>query len=406
MRRSFVPVLLGLDLNAYSVALSFFETYGLKSHAFGRYKCGITEHSRFVRTHVVKDMDKEECGVAALLSFAEKHREEELFLVPCSDWYLSFLEKTREILREKYTFFIPPKDIFFMVSDKKSFYESLDRHEIAYPKTEVIGSVFEVEKVLTASDIPFPAVLKPSDSTAYYSHPFPGMKKVYFPKNREEAEKIATGIFAAGYDKTLLLQKYVDARSMATFTVMIGKDGRVRRGVLGHILLEERAPTARGNYAAIVTAPMDEISHRLLAYCQEIGYEGIGNFDILYGKDGKVYVLEMNPRQGRSSDYLRGCGVSVAEFLRTEAAGDNYPKKLTYPGIYWRCVNDRTVREHAENAQLLSLAEEYAKNGFAFSPFHGNADVRFRPVRAIYVMIHEKRRGKAFTKERMAKDAL
>ena len=41
-----VPVILGQDLGAYSVAKAFYEAFGVKSYAFGRYRCGISDFSR------------------------------------------------------------------------------------------------------------------------------------------------------------------------------------------------------------------------------------------------------------------------------------------------------------------------------------------------------------------------
>ena len=40
---SLMPVLLGGDMNCYSVARAFHEAYGVKSVAFGRYRMGETK---------------------------------------------------------------------------------------------------------------------------------------------------------------------------------------------------------------------------------------------------------------------------------------------------------------------------------------------------------------------------
>ena len=47
-----VPVLMGGDLNAYSVALAFCEAYGVISHAFTRSRCGATEYSKFIKSRI------------------------------------------------------------------------------------------------------------------------------------------------------------------------------------------------------------------------------------------------------------------------------------------------------------------------------------------------------------------
>ena len=52
-----IPVLLGGDLNAYSVALAFREHFGVRSHAFMKYKCGATANSSFIKTHISSGID-------------------------------------------------------------------------------------------------------------------------------------------------------------------------------------------------------------------------------------------------------------------------------------------------------------------------------------------------------------
>lgn len=44
----FIPVLIGGDMNCYSVARAIHEEYGVKSYAFGRFPAGDTMHSRIV----------------------------------------------------------------------------------------------------------------------------------------------------------------------------------------------------------------------------------------------------------------------------------------------------------------------------------------------------------------------
>ena len=64
-------VLLGGDLNAYSVAISFHAAFGVKSTAFCRYRCGITGVSSIIDVHIEPNILDDAVGTAALLSFAK-----------------------------------------------------------------------------------------------------------------------------------------------------------------------------------------------------------------------------------------------------------------------------------------------------------------------------------------------
>lgn len=395
---SIVPVLLGLDLNAYSMAISFYEAFGVTSHAFGRYTCGITEHSRFIKTHKEPNMTDPAVGVPALIAFAEAHRGALLLLVPCADWYMALAEGARERLGVYYRFFLPPRPLFRAVSDKASFYRLLEKHGLPYPRTLSFSALSELKVKEKDFSVSFPAVLKASDSTEYYRHPFDGMRKVYFPKNREELHAVAARIFASGYKGELIFQEKIGkTRAEAkTLTVCADSDSVVRRAVLGTVLLEETAPGARGNYAAILTEPPDDLTRSLCGFVRTVGYTGIGNFDLLYDEYGRGYVLEMNPRQGRSCDYVRAAGISLAEFLYAAISGGYVGEQFRYPRIYWRAVGDTTVARYAENRELLARAMRLKEDGFAFSPFFYAEDLRRNPVRRVYVGIHTWRRGNAF----------
>ena len=51
---SILPVLIGADMNCYSVARAFHEAYGIESYAFGRWPMGDTMYSKIVHcTYIV-----------------------------------------------------------------------------------------------------------------------------------------------------------------------------------------------------------------------------------------------------------------------------------------------------------------------------------------------------------------
>ena len=102
-----VPVLLGADLNAYSVALAFHEAFGVTSRVFGRYRCGATENSSFIKTHICSGIDDVRIAIPELLKFADDNPGGELFLIPCADWYVAMLESVRDMLFGIYNIYIP-----------------------------------------------------------------------------------------------------------------------------------------------------------------------------------------------------------------------------------------------------------------------------------------------------------
>lgn len=388
-----IPVLMGGDLNAYSVALAFREAYGVISHAFTRYKCGATENSKFIKTHIFPEFCNMKVAISELLKFAAENSSAELFLLPCADWYVAMLQKAKSSLDKLYNIHIPEEKIWAKLSDKCGFYEAAKKAGIPYPEYVYFEPGDEIsEKKITA--IEYPAVLKASDSTEYWNNPFPNMRKVYFPENRYEAENTINKIFDSGYGKKIILQKKVGTYSTnRVLTTFSDSRGRVVRCVYGDVVLEEIGKTSFGNHAAIITLSPDEICFKLIDFLNGIKYTGFANFDIMTDGNQK-YVLEINMRQGRCCDYLRSAGVNIATLIVKNARGENIEPDFSYKKIYWHYPPHKTVIKYADS-KSADRAESFTNEGKDYSPYD-NSYEGFK--RRIYVMIHNLRLSNAVKK--------
>lgn len=397
----FAPVLLGLDLNAYSVAIALHDAFGVSSDAFGRYPVGITSYSRILRPHVERGIDEVSVGTARLCGFAHALIDagKEPILIPCADRYAELLVRAQDYLKGEYRFLLPPTDVFRTVSDKAAFAALLDRFGISHPASAVFFKNGDLSPhAFRKVQIPYPAVLKPSNSTAYYRNPFIGIQKVWFPRTAEDAAETAKRIYDAGYGGSLILQERIRPTRAATLTVFCDADAVARRAVLGDILLEERGIGARGNYAAVLTRPLDGVSFALVRMLEHIGYRGMANLDILYNGE-RPYVLELNPRQGRSSDYTRAAGVNLPACLVHTLLGRTPTTDFSYRAVLWHCVPLAAVRRYATDRTLLEEAEERIREGACFSPFAYAPDLLHNPVRRCYSRLHGIRRSAALRTE-------
>ncbi len=384
---------MGGDLNAYSVALAFREAYGISSYAFTRHRCGATENSKFIKTHICPGFRDIRIAIPELLKFAAENSSAELFLIPCADWYVAMLEDASAALSELYHIHIPDKNIWQKLSDKCGFYDSAKKAEIPYP--EYVS--FEPGEKITdkkITGVPYPAVLKPSDSTEYWNNPFPNMRKVYFPENRYEAEKTIDKIFNSGYGKRIILQKKIGTNNTnKVLTTFSDSNGRVVRCVYGDVVLEEIGKTSFGNHSAIITVSPDEICFKLIDFLNGIKYTGFANFDIM--SDGnKKYVLEINMRQGRSCDYLRAAGVNIAELLVRSARGENIEPDFSYKKIYWHYPPHKSVIKYS-NVKNADRAASFVNEGVDYSPYNNSYE---GVKRRIYVKIHNARLSNSIKK--------
>lgn len=389
-----IPVLLGADLNAYSVALSFHLEFGAKSIAYARYRCGAVEYSRFVKTNIIEDIENKDYLVSELEELASHNKDSELFLIPCTDNYVVLLQSIRKRLDGKYNIHMPDKTMQRRLSDKSDFYLMAEGAGIAYPTYTKIESPFDINSE-ELDKVSYPAVIKPTSSAEYWEHPFSDMQKVYFPEDKYEAGEIMHRIFSSGYPKSIILQERITGKErISVLTTVSDKNGKVVRGVLGDVILEERGRTSYGNHGAIITKPLTDTARELIAFLENIGYVGIANFDII--SDGKCeYVLEINTRQGRSCDYLRAAGVSISRLLVDFARGNKVEPRFDYPEIYWRGVPHKTVMKYA-SVEDRARAETLYKNGRAYSPY---TDARDGALAKAYSVVHGVRLGKRLGKD-------
>ena len=98
---TFVPVLLGSDVNVYGMARSFHEAYGLRSVAVAKGRLGATSNSCIVTVAVTEPrLEEDEVFVDTLIRFAGRYdRAVPLLLVPCGDNYIKLLARNQDQLR-------------------------------------------------------------------------------------------------------------------------------------------------------------------------------------------------------------------------------------------------------------------------------------------------------------------
>jgi D-aspartate ligase len=383
------PIILGGDLNAYSMARGFYEEFGVSSHVFAREKLGVVSNTKYINLHINKRLTDCDFAVPELLKFALSHEGATPIIVACADWYMEMLQYARDALDGHFYFLIPSFETWRCVSDKASLYSLFSKYGIPYPKTEAVSSVGEVPAAWSRLD--GEVVIKPSDSALYWKNPFEGMRKVYFVKELGDALSITEKIFGSGYCGKVILQKRIYSEDgekpprSSVLTTYSNRHGRVIRACLGDVLLEERGKTSYGNYLAIISRPPDSISRAIIDMLNGIGYTGAANFDILTGEGGR-YCLELNPRQGRSFDYLRGCGISIPRLLYADRNGWDVTSSFAYKERLWSAVPLSAAFRYATDDELRKKGMELASKGkytLAYKNDNGS-----NIARKIYITAH------------------
>ena len=399
--KKITPVFLGADLNCYNFARAFHEAYGVESYAFGRYEISATKKSKIINFTVVPDMDNEETMVSILTDFAKKHEGEELYLFGCTDDYAAMIIRNSSKLPQ----FIAPcpkESLYTLIQKKAEFYEVCEKYGIPYPKTVVLTERTPASE-LTEKKLGFeyPIVIKPSSSVDYWKFPFDGMKKVYFAKNPDHAERIIDEIYHSGYSEKMILQERIEGgdSSMRVFTAFSDKNGKVRAMCLGHTMIEEHTPKGLGNHAAIVTEPVSELpcAMAIKNMLEDMGYTGFSNFDLKFtGKEGDFRAFEINLRQGRSNYYVTSCGMNIARLAVEKWDDGKDDCVLNENEHFWHHVPASVAFTYTEDKALVEKAKKLKREGKSSCSLKYDFDLNMNPARAFYVYAQLHRQKKKF----------
>ncbi len=314
----FEVVILGNDINVYSVARAFYEEYGIVSNAFGLSVGGINVGSKIVNYKFVPNVDKTEAFLPTINCFAKEHSGKKVFVLGCGDNYIEIIAENKDKYESNIITHCPSLDDIRKLIRKEDFYELCDKYGIERPKTFIhnkdIGLDFNI-------DFEAPFILKPSNSVMYWDYPFEGKKKVFKLNSREELNSTLDKVYKSGYTDHMIIQEFIPGNdtAMRVLTNYSDSNGRVKMMALGHVLLEEHTPKGIGNHAVIITEPNTELMDKYKKFLEEIGFVGFSNFDIKYDeRDNNFKAFEINVRQGRSNFYVTAGGCNIAKCLVEE----------------------------------------------------------------------------------------
>lgn len=368
----FIPVLLGGDANAYGMARSFYEEYGVQSRVLCKGAFHICRHSKLLSVDVVEPrLDEDETFLGTLLSYSRRIRTENPgytpLLVSCGDNYTRLLVRHQEALRGAYVFRIVNSDRYELFATKGAFYRTCKRFGLPIPAT------CEVTRDQATAGFeppfPFPVAVKPSNDVAYRCCEFPGKKKAYVARDQAELQSILKTVYSSSYRDPMIVQDFVPGDDGAMRVVNCYSDGRgrVTMAVVGDVLLEEHTPEGIGSYGAIMTGFDEGILGRIRSFLDAIGYVGFSNFDLKYDcRDGTCKLLELNPRQGRSSYFATASGMNLARYLVRDAVfGERVGFETARPEnrVLWTMVPLSIIDGYVADPDLRSRARSMVAQG-------------------------------------------
>ena len=319
----FTLLIIGADANAYYMARCFHELTNRKAYVIAKNPIWFTDISKITIPKYNFDLREESELLKELNNFYEEHKSEKILLVSSSENYIELISKNKDKLKDKFYFNYASIDIIKSLSNKELFYKKyMDNGIIDLPKTIYLDLSKETKIKV---DFSYPIIVKAANVVAYRKLSFDGQNKIYKVKDEKELKEVINIIKTGGYSDTLIIQEYIPGDDSTLFDSVVYADtnANVKRVTLAQIGLQEHKKDLVGNAAILINGYNEfddkNIVERIKKLSEKIGITGFAEFDLKYDKRVNDYkLLEINPRQGRSSYYLTSLGCNLVEILKKD----------------------------------------------------------------------------------------
>lgn len=383
-QREFIPVVLGGDINTYSVARAFYEEYQVQTYVFGKFPSGPSYNSKITIYEHNPLIETDEYFLERITKFAEEHKDKKIILMAASDGYAAEIMRNYDKLPKNIVAPYTNFELMEYLQSKENFYQLCEKHGVDYPGTIIydpsMGYDFEM-------NFPYPVVLKPTESTKYWEHPFPTQKKVFIVNSREELNQAIKDTYDAGYPDKMIIQDMIPGNdeNMRVLTSFSDQNGKVKMMCLGHVLLEEHTPHGLGNHALIITEPNEELMLRVKNLLEDLHYVGYSNCDIKYdSRDGKFKFFEINTRQGRSNYYVTGSGFNIAKYVVDEYVyGVEKEFEMAKEEHLWMVVPRTVARKYVKEPENLAKLNKLIREGKWVNPVFKKGDLKWKRFYAL-----------------------
>ena len=387
----FIPIIVGTDMNAYNMAISFHEQYGIKPILVGKEPLSFTTLSSIIhKIELNSNLPDKQVFVSFLTGIAEKYAEPEkkMLLIGTNDLYVRMIIENADALKSHFVFNYISEPLMNDVLVKANFYKLCAEHGIDTPATYFYSC--QDEKPFT-EEVMLPIIIKPSNGVEYYKHPFAGMQKVYKIDTYDEIQPVIDTIKASGYQEDLIIQDYIpgDDTYMWDSVFYMNSHGKAELITFAQVVLQEHTVTAIGNYTALITRYNEEVMMKLKGFLEALNYVGYANFDLKYDeRDGKFKVFEVNIRQGRSSYYITACGHNMAKYFVDDLIhGQQKPLTLLNEHYLFTVVPKIVLRKFVKNRKIRNEVQSLIRAGMYGNPLFYKKDRHFK--RKLYLFARQ-----------------
>ena len=232
-------------------------------------------------------------------------------LIPAADQYVTAMARFAAELEPHFRFHRDAAAVQALLATKRNQYDLADAHGMPVPRTRFAGSREELAEFAAAAR--FPCVFKPTHfrewSRLPEGHPFRGVQLTVVHSAEELFEKYQ---LVAGLNPEVVVQEVIEGPDSDKLVYLSCYASGGRR--IGSCLVRELRTSPIHFGSASVVEPIDdpETDRVCDGFLSGIGYAGLCEIELKRdSRDGRVKMIEANPRYSGTSDAAPYAGVDI-----------------------------------------------------------------------------------------------
>jgi predicted ATP-grasp superfamily ATP-dependent carboligase len=247
-----------------------------------------------------------------------------------SDDALQFVSRNRERLAERYRFVIPDEELVEELLDKGRFQALAERLDLPVPRSRVLGGGDANGDL----DLRFPVVIKASPYRDRRWEEVGLSSKVLRVDDAGALREALRRLESTGLE--LIAQELVPGPEdrIESYHVYVDSEGEVAAEFSGRKI--RTAPREFGMSTALVTTDDPDVIRAGRDAVERLGFRGVAKLDYKRGPDGRLHLLEVNPRFTLWAHVGAVAGVNLPATVHADLTGrERPPAGRARPGVRW-----------------------------------------------------------------------
>ncbi|MCW2600023.1 MAG: putative ATP-dependent carboligase, ATP-grasp superfamily [Frankiales bacterium] len=246
-----------------------------------------------------------------------------------TDRDLLFVSRNRHLLGDGLRLVLPPAGLIEQLVDKGAFEALAQRLDLCVPPSWVIRT----GRPRRALDVQFPVLVKPCMRDALWAGRAHG-QKAFVVHDAAQLDEFLGGL-AGTYD-TVVVQTYVPGSEtrVESYHVYINAAGHIAAEFTGRKI--RTCPSENGFSTALITTDSADVRELGRSVVRALNLVGVAKLDFKRDPDGKLWLLEVNPRFNLWHRIGAKAGVNIPQIVMADLCGrPRPPTPAARPGVAW-----------------------------------------------------------------------